>query len=204
MNYDEGHATMAGTAVSREEPVLAVALDAQLPRLWWIWLVTGIAWILAALVILQFDSASIRTMSFIIGGMFVVAGVQQIFDAVFADSLHWLLVVFGALFICAGIVVFLNLEDTFVGLADTLGFCFALIGLWWTIDALMARDGNPLWWMGLLGGILMLIAAFWIAGQFFMERAYILLVFAGVWALLHGITDIIRAFTVRGGFIRSA
>ena len=35
----------------------------------------------------------------------------------------------------------------------------------------------------------MLVAAFWIAGQFFIERAYILLVFGGVWALLHGITD---------------
>jgi uncharacterized membrane protein HdeD (DUF308 family) len=203
MNGGEGGIqTMGGTAVSRDEPVLAVALEAQIPRLWWIWLVTGIAWILAALVILQFDSASIRTMSFIIGGMFVVAGIQQIFDVLLGDAQRWIWAVFGALFICAGIVVFLNLEDTFVGLADTLGFCFALIGVWWTIDALTVRDRNPLWWMGLLGGVLMLIAAFWIAGQFFMERAYILLVFAGVWALLHGITDIIRAFTVRGGMTR--
>ena len=188
---------MAGTAVSREDPVGAVALEVQIPRLWWIWLVSGIAWIVAALVLLQFDSASIKTMSFIIGGLFVVAGVQQIFEAAFADTLRWLPVVFGTLFICAGIVVFLNLEDTFVGLADTLGFCFALIGVWWTIDALFVRDRNPLWWMGLLGGVLMLIAAFWIAGQFFMERAYILLVFAGVWALLHGITDIVKAFIIR-------
>jgi uncharacterized membrane protein HdeD (DUF308 family) len=188
---------MAGTTLSREDPVAAVALEGQLPRLWWIWLVTGIAWIVAALVILQFDSASIKTMSFIIGGMFVVAGVQQTFEAIFAESVRWLSVVFAALFICAGIVVFLNLEDTFVGLADTLGFCFALIGAWWTIDALAVRDRNPLWWMGLSGGILMLVAAFWVAGQFFMERAYILLVFAGVWALLHGITDIVKAFIIR-------
>jgi len=39
--------------------------------------------------------------------------------------------------------------------------------------------------------------AFWTAGQFFIERAYVLLVFAGVWALMQGITDIVRAFTVR-------
>src|SRR4051794_22567556 len=160
---------MAGTALSSEDPATfataqAVALEARIPRLWWIWLVTGIAWIVAALVILQFDSASIQTMSFIIGGMFVVAGVQQIFEAMLADTLRWLWVVFGALLICAGIVVFLNLVDTFVGLADTLGFCFALVGVWWTIDALMARAQNPLWWLGLLSGILMLIVAFLISG----------------------------------------
>ena len=190
---------MASTAASPE----VIALDVQLPRLWWIWLVTGIAWILAALVILQFDSASVKTMSLIIGGGFVVAGVQQLFEALAAPSLPWLCVVFGALFICAGIVVFLNLENTFVGLADTLGFCFALIGVWWTIDALMARDRNPMWWMGLACGVLMLIAAFWVAGQFLMERAYILLVFTGVWALLHGITDIVRAFGLRSAVTRS-
>jgi uncharacterized membrane protein HdeD (DUF308 family) len=43
----------------------------------------------------------------------------------------------------------------------------------------------------------MLIMAFWTAGQFFIEKAYILLVFAGVWALLHGIKDIVRAFQIR-------
>ena len=40
--------------------------------------------------------------------------------------------------------------------------------------------------------------AFWTAGQFFIEKAYVLLVFAGIWALMQGIADIVRAFAVRG------
>jgi uncharacterized membrane protein HdeD (DUF308 family) len=191
---------MAGT-VAREDPALAtaeaVALELEVPRLWWLWLVTGIAWIVAALVILQFDSASIKTMSFIIGCMFVFAGLQQLVLAAATTSLRWLSAAFGVLFLGAGVLVFLNLEDTFAGLADTLGFCFLLVGLWWTIDALNSRESNPMWWLGLLSGLLMTIAAFWTAGQFFMERAYILLVFAGVWALIHGLTDIVRAFAIR-------
>ena len=43
----------------------------------------------------------------------------------------------------------------------------------------------------------MTILAFWTAGQFFVEKAYVLLVFAGIWALMEGVTDIVRAFTVR-------
>ena len=43
----------------------------------------------------------------------------------------------------------------------------------------------------------MSIMAFWTSGQFFIHRAYVLLVFAGTWALMQGITDIVRAFAMR-------
>ena len=35
-------------------------------------------------------------------------------------------------------------------------------------------------------------------GQFFTEKAYVLLVFAGIWALMEGINDIVRAFAIWG------
>jgi hypothetical protein len=44
----------------------------------------------------------------------------------------------------------------------------------------------------------MTILAFWTAGQFFIEKAYVLLVFAGIWALMESITDIMRAFVLLG------
>jgi uncharacterized membrane protein HdeD (DUF308 family) len=49
----------------------------------------------------------------------------------------------------------------------------------------------------LISGVLMTCMAFWTAGQFFIDRAYILLVFAGIWALLEGVGAIARAFAVR-------
>jgi uncharacterized membrane protein HdeD (DUF308 family) len=36
-----------------------------------------------------------------------------------------------------------------------------------------------------------------VSGEFFLDRAVTLLVFAGVWALMKGITDIVRAFQMR-------
>ena len=36
-----------------------------------------------------------------------------------------------------------------------------------------------------------------VGGAFLLERAVTLLVFAGVWAMVNGITDIIRAFQIR-------
>ena len=65
------------------------------------------------------------------------------------------------------------------------------------VRAFLERAINPLWWVGLLSGILMSGLAFWTSGQFFIHKAYVLLVFAGIWALMQGITNIVRAFEIR-------
>ena len=43
----------------------------------------------------------------------------------------------------------------------------------------------------LISGILMTGLAFWTSGQFFIEKAYVLLVFAGIWALTQGMSTIV-------------
>jgi uncharacterized membrane protein HdeD (DUF308 family) len=173
------------------------AVAQEVSRLWWLWLVTGVAWIVAALIILQFDDASITTVGIIVGCMFMFAAVQQLLLALTVERLRWLWAIFGALFFVSGIVCFVNPEATFAGFADILGFLFLTAGVWWTIAAFIERDVNPLWWLTLVAGILLIVMAFWTSGQFFIEKAYTLLVFAGIWALMHGITDIMRAFVVR-------
>jgi uncharacterized membrane protein HdeD (DUF308 family) len=166
-------------------------------RLWWLWLVTGIAWFAASLVILQFDEASITTVGIIIGVMFACAAAQQFVYAAFAPALRWLWALFGVLFAAAAVVAFINPEETFAGLADISGFLFLLVGVWWILKAFLDRATSTVWWLGLLAGVLMVILAFWTSGQFFIEKAYTLLVFAGIWALMQGIVNIAAAFAVR-------
>ena len=88
-------------------------------------------------------------------------------------------------------------EDTFAGVADILGFIFLMIGVFWLIEAFAERGAKDLWWFGLISGLAMVILAFWTSGQFFIEKQYVLLVFAGVWALFHGVGDMIKAFQIR-------
>jgi uncharacterized membrane protein HdeD (DUF308 family) len=181
------------------------ALDAQAARdalgrltgLWWLWLVVGIAWIAVSLIVLQFDQASITTIGIVVGLMFLTSGCQQLALATLVASWRWLWALFGALFLIAGVICLINPEKTFAGLADILGFLFMLVGTWWIIEAFVERESNAVWWLGLLSGVFMLILAFWTSGQFFLERAYTLLVFAGIWALMHGVSDIVRAFQLR-------
>lgn len=64
-------------------------------------------------------------------------------------------------------------------------------------DRAALENVSRLWWLGLIAGILMVILAFWTGGQFFIEKQYVLLVFAGIWALMEGVINIVRAFQVR-------
>ena len=168
-----------------------------LARYWWLWLVVGIAWVAAALVVLQFDGASVATVGLIVGIMFAVASAQQFVLAAVADSLRWLWAIIGVLFGASAIICFIHPESTFVALADILGFVFLCVGVWWTIRAFMLKAIESTWWLELVAGVLMLVMAFWTSGQFFIEKAYTLLVFAGIWALVHGVLDIVGAFRIR-------
>ena len=168
-----------------------------LARLWWLWLVFGIAWVLISLVILQFDDASITTVGVLIGLMFFISGIQQFAIASMVDRGGWIYGLFGVLFVIAGVISFISPENTFAAIADILGFLFLIVGVFWIIQAFVERDENDVWWFGLGAGVLMVVLAFWTGGQFFIEKQYTLLVFAGIWALMSGVTDIVRAFQIR-------
>ncbi len=177
------------------DPVVSAAKDVS--RLWWLWLVFGAVWTLIAVTILQFDQASVTTVGILIGLMFFVAGLQSMVGAALAERHGWVYGLFGVLFVIAGVVALISPENTFAALADIMGFLFLIVAISWMIEAFIWREVNELWWIGLIAAVLMLILAFWTAGQFFIDKAYLLLVFAGIWALLRGVTDFVRAFQIR-------
>jgi uncharacterized membrane protein HdeD (DUF308 family) len=169
----------------------------DLSRMWWLWLVFGVIWVAVGLVILQFDQASITTVGIIIGLMFLGTAIQMFAISALTDRLQWLYVIFGVFMVAAAVLAFISPENTFAAIADILGFLFLLVGVFWVIQAFATRDVNELWWLGLIAGILMIILAFWTGGQFFIEKQYVLLVFAGIWALMQGFTDFAKAFVIR-------
>jgi uncharacterized membrane protein HdeD (DUF308 family) len=169
----------------------------QVARYWWVELLLGVLWVVIALVVLKFDQASVVTVGVLTGIMFLLFAAEEFVLAALDGTARWLWAFFGVLLTAAGIIALIHPSKTFAGFADILGFVFLVIGILWMVQAFTERVFNPLWWLGLISGVLMVILAFWVSGQFFLERAVTLLVFAGVWAMIKGITDIIRAFQIR-------
>jgi uncharacterized membrane protein HdeD (DUF308 family) len=179
-------------------PPLEEEARRALGGLWWLSLAAGIAWIVIALIILQFDQASVTTVGVLIGLMFILSGFQQFaFGSLASGWLQLVMWLFAVLFMIAGVIALISPENTFAAIADVLGFLFLLVGTFWIIQAFGERELNELWWFGLISGVAMIVLAFWTGGQFFIHRAYVLLVFAGIWAMFQGVNDIFRAFQIR-------
>jgi uncharacterized membrane protein HdeD (DUF308 family) len=176
----------------------AARVLAPLARFWWLELLLGVFWLIVAAVVLKFNHASVVTVGVLTGIMFLVFAAEQfMLAAMDHGATRWLWAFFGVLLAAGGIVSLIHPRETFAGFADVLGFVFLVIGVIWTIQAFAERAINELWWLTLVSGILLIVLAFWTSGVFFLERAYVLLVFAGIWALVKGITDIVRAFEIR-------
>lgn len=182
----------------RNEPQRGMLqMTEQLSKWWWLWLIAGILWIIASLIILQFSTASLVTVGVIFGVLFLVSGIQEFFLASVAPSWKWLYIVLGIFLVLGGIYALVHPLNTFVALADMLGFLFLLVGVFWTIEAFATRSVYDLWFLNLIAGIMMIVLGFWTGGQFIATKASTLLIFVGIWTLFHGVTDIIRAFRIK-------
>jgi uncharacterized membrane protein HdeD (DUF308 family) len=190
------HTANPGIGMAAEQTGLGQKVR-EITGYWWVGLVAGIAWLVISLVILQFDSASVTTVGVLVGVMFLLAGVQNLAVTTLPVKHRWVPALFSVLFLVSAVICFIDPVSTFAGLADMLGFLFLLVGVWWMTQSFLERAVNPMWWLTLISGILMTGIAFWTAGQLFSTKAYTLLVFAGIWALMQGTVDIVRAFELR-------
>jgi uncharacterized membrane protein HdeD (DUF308 family) len=193
----EAGSTLDGPPIG---PAPADPIASMLERVasyWWVELLLGLFWVVIAVVVLKFDKASVTTVGILTGLMFLVFAAQEFALAAVDRHTRWLWAIFGVLLAASGIVALIHPVSTFAGFADILGFVFALIGVMWMVQAFAERPINSLWWLTLISGIMMIVVAFWVSGQFFVYRAYTLLIFAGIWAMTTGIIDVVRAFEIR-------
>lgn len=169
----------------------------ELTAYWWVELLLGLLWLVIAVVVLKFDRASVTTVGVLTGLMFLVFAAQEAVLAVVDRGRRPIWALFAGLLTVSGVLALIHPVATFAGFADILGFVFLLIGAMWMAQAFAERPFNSLWWLTLIGGVMTLVIAFWLSGQFLVVRAYTLLIFAGVWALTTGTIDIVRAFAIR-------
>jgi uncharacterized membrane protein HdeD (DUF308 family) len=165
-------------------------------RYWWILLVTGIAWLLFAIIIFRFDWASVSAISILFGCAILAAGLTE-FVMIVGATTGWKIAhaLLGVVFVVIGVIAFIHPGNTFKALAAVLSFYLVIKGTFDVVVAL-ASHGAELWWVQLLLGLAMIVLGFWAAGDF-GHKTVLLLVWVGAAALIRGISQIIAAFAIR-------
>lgn len=165
-------------------------------RLWWVLLVTGSLWSIFGLVVFRFDYTTVSAMSILVGTVCIAGALFEAFGAV--GSHGWWRVAhlgFAVLFAAIGIAAYAHPENTFKALAALFAFYLFFRGVFDIVVALLARPAE-LWWVGLVSGTILVLLAFWAAGDF-GHKAFLLVVWVGASALAHGILQIVMAFRIR-------
>jgi len=164
---------------------------------WWLFLVTGIAWLIIAVMVLRFTTTSVVTVGVLIGVLFLLAAVNEFVIASVHHSWRWAHILLGILFAVGAIWAFVHPFSAFWALASVLGLLLIFKGTLDIISAFMTREVSGTWWLGLVVGILELVLGFWASQQLFPARGALLLLWVGFFALFRGISEIVIAFEVR-------
>jgi uncharacterized membrane protein HdeD (DUF308 family) len=167
-------------------------------RFWWVFVVTGIIWLIISLVVLRFTTTSVTTVGILIGVVFAFAAITE-FMVVGVTTGGWRVVhvILAILFLLTAIWGFANPKDAFWALASVLGFVLVIYGAVELTEAIVTRDVNPLWWLGLTLGILLILLGFWTSQQLLLVQARFLIFYVGLAALFRGISQIVFAFQLR-------
>jgi uncharacterized membrane protein HdeD (DUF308 family) len=181
--------TLSGAAAPR-------MLSRFLPP-WWLFLLTGIGWMLVGLIVLRFDYTSVSAISILFGIVAIAAGAMELALTLIVPGWWKLLTaVVGIIFVTAGVVAFIHPGDTFVALAAVISFFLIFAGTWDIITAISSRHEIEVWWLQLVGGIIELALGFWAAG-YYGRSAILLVAWVAAFTIIRGVTNIVLAFRVR-------
>jgi uncharacterized membrane protein HdeD (DUF308 family) len=164
---------------------------------WWMFLLTGTAWLIVGWVALRFTPASVATVGVLLGVLFVFGMLDEFLIASVRPGWRWLHVVMGVIFAFGAGWSFARPYNVFWTLASVLGLLLIFRGTLDIITSVGARDVNSAWWLGVLAGIVEILLGFWASQQFLSVRGVLLLVWVGLFALFRGISEIVIAFELR-------
>jgi uncharacterized membrane protein HdeD (DUF308 family) len=180
-----------------------IEVRGQITRMWWLFLVTGIAWTLIAFAVLATDANTPALIGLLTGFVLLLAGLNEFVAIAFTSGWRWLHGVLGALFSITGIMALVEPLQTFGILALLVGWYLMLKGIADIVVSIADRHRLPLWGLLLASGIIELAVGVWAIG-YPGRSSWLLIVWVGLAALVRGVTEIVLAFQLRSGRVEAA
>jgi uncharacterized membrane protein HdeD (DUF308 family) len=169
---------------------------------WWVFLVSGILWLIVAWIVLRMNETSVAAVGVLLGVVFLFAAISEVGAAMIVRGgwavWHWIMAV---IFFLGALWGFIEPVNTFFALASVLGLILILYGGFEIALAIASHGVNPYWWLNLIVGILLILLAFWVSGSdrvyALAQRSFLILFWVGFFALFKGFSQIFLAFSLR-------
>jgi len=163
---------------------------------WWLFLVTGVLWLIIGLIVLRFNLTSVTSIAVLAGCVVLIAAGAEAFYTFTAPGWRWLHGVLAVLFLILSIVMFANPGRSFIWLAAFIGWFLLFKGFADIVLSFLTKADNEAWWLLLLVGILEVLLGFWAAGRF-DRSAYLLIIYVGAICIFRAVADVVMAFRIR-------
>ncbi len=167
-------------------------------RYWWLLVIAGVTWIVIGLAIPHFAYATVATLAILAGVFCLVAAANEVMAGAMLSSRGGQIArgLLAVLFVVAGVVAFLGVDATVVGLAAVMSFLFIFWGAIGVLTAIAAKREHG-WWVLLIASLTELAIGLSVTASLKAPIAA-LLTWTTAGTLVHGIGEIALASLVRG------
>jgi uncharacterized membrane protein HdeD (DUF308 family) len=178
-----------------DEVAVGDVVSTQLEKMWGWYLAAGILAMIFGFFVISYRHASVYAIVYLASGFFIVGGLFELIGGLRAARQRWPLIIFGLIWIGAGIVGFVWPHITIFIVAILVGWGFLVLGIFDIVNSIRYHY-LPYWWAYLIRGIIAVALGF-LCIRHPGAPLTALVVLIGIGAILFGAVELIGAFSAR-------
>ena len=178
-----------------DEIAVGDVVSTQLEKMWGWYLAGGIISMIFGFFVISYRHASVYAIIYLASGFFIAGGLLELIGGLRAVRQRWPMIIFGLLWIGAGIVGFVWPHITIYIVAILVGWGFLVLGIFDIVNSIRYHY-LPYWWAYLIRGIIAVALGF-LCIRHPGAPLTALVVLIGIGAILFGAVELIGAFSAR-------
>ncbi len=187
---------MSMTFVLTDDDIAAGdAVSAQLEKMWGWYLVGGILAMIFGFFVISYRHPTVFAVVYLASGFFIAVGIFELIGAARMARQRWLHLIFGLIWIGAGIVGFVWPKITIFIVAVLIGWALLVLGIFDIVSSIRFHH-LPYWWVYLIRGIVSVALGF-LCIRHPGAPLTALVVLLGIVAIVFGAVEIVGAFAAR-------
>jgi uncharacterized membrane protein HdeD (DUF308 family) len=182
-------------ALTQGEIAAGDAVSAQLQKMWGWYLAGGIISMIFGFFVISWRHATVYAVIYFASGFFIVGGLFELVGSARLPRQRWMHLVFGLVWVGAGIVGFVWPHITIFVTAVLIGWSFLVLGIFDLITSVRVRH-LPYWWMYLIRGVIAVGLGF-LCIRHPGRALVVVVVMLGILSILFGAVEVIGAIGAR-------